>query len=65
MRIKDIIKDQYIKDKINEHINDLVDHDDHCNSTRFEYPLNSGYEWKLICDCKDDNEVIIRIKRRR
>jgi hypothetical protein len=65
MRLEDIINDQFIKEKIENHINDLINCDETCKISRFEYPIDSGNEWKIICNQPSDNEIIIKIKKRK
>jgi len=65
MIIDDIINDEFIKEQIQNHINDTIECDDICKVSRFEYPIGSGNEWKIICNQPSDNEIIIKIKKRK
>jgi hypothetical protein len=67
MRVEDIIHDAFIKQKIQEHIEEIVDCNDVCKVTRFEYPEGSGKEWKLLCQYnnEDGKELAIILKRRK
>jgi RecB family endonuclease NucS len=67
MRVEDIINDQFIKDKIQEHIDHTVECEGDCDVIRFEYPEGSGVVWKITCQYINENgdELILRIKRRK
>jgi len=64
MTINDIINDQYIKDIIADHIHNTLNSTELYSVIRFEYPADSGHEWKIYCDCRDSN-VILNIKKRK
>jgi hypothetical protein len=66
MRINDIINDQFVKDKIQEHINHTFDLEENCYADRFEYPEGSGFQWKIICEYKNEekDELTIKLTRR-
>jgi hypothetical protein len=64
MKIEEIINDQFIKNKIEEVINNSILSEDKSNVIRLEYPQESGFEWKIICDSRVNNEITIKIKKR-
>jgi hypothetical protein len=65
MRLEDIINDQFIKDKIQEVVNGALDSEQRQKSIRFEYPIDSGHEWKIISINTYDNELVIKLKKRK
>jgi hypothetical protein len=55
MRVEDIINDELIKNKIQEHINHTIGSSEDCQVTRFEYPEGSGNMWKITCEYSKDD----------
>ena len=65
MTISDIINDQYVKDIIIDHINNTLNSKESCSVIRFEYPTDSGHEWKIVYNSASDNEIIFKITKRK